>query len=68
MPEYEIVYRNDDGALAAKIETHCASDQEAKIFAHAMKMNTAWQFEVRQGGTLIYARPQVQAMVQRSGF
>jgi hypothetical protein len=68
MPEYEITYRDDDGALTAKIETHCASDKEAKIFAHAMKVDGARQFEVRQGETLIYARPQTPALVQRSGF
>ena len=58
MPAYEIIYRHDDGSLTAKIETHCASDKEAKILAHAMKMNGACQLEVRQGDTLIYSRPQ----------
>lgn len=58
MPAYEITYRHDDGSLTAKIETHCASDKEAKILAHAMKMQGAHQLEVRQGDTLIYARPQ----------
>jgi hypothetical protein len=58
MPAYEIIYRHDDGSLTAKIETHCASDKEAKILAHAMKMDGAHQLEVRQGETLIYARPQ----------
>lgn len=58
MPAYEINYRHDDGSLTAKIETECASDKEAKILAHAMKMEGAHQFEVWQGDTLIYARPQ----------
>ena len=58
MPAYEITYRHDDGSLTAKIETHCASDKEAKILAHAMKMQGAHQLEVWQGDTLIYARPQ----------
>jgi hypothetical protein len=58
MPAYEIIYRHDDGSLTAKIETHCASDKEAKILAHAMKMDGAHQLEVRQGETLIYSRPQ----------
>jgi hypothetical protein len=58
MPAYEIIYRHDDGSLTAKIETHCASDKDAKILAHAMKMDGAHQLEVRQGETLIYSRPQ----------
>lgn len=58
MPAYEITYRHGDGTLTAKIETHCASDKEAKILAHAMKMTGARQLEVWQGDTLIYARPQ----------
>lgn len=58
MPAYEINYRHDDGSLTAKIETHCASDKEAKILAHAMKMDGARALEVWQGETLIYARPQ----------
>jgi len=68
MPEYEITYRHDDGSLTAKIETHCATDKEAKIFAHAMKVDGACRFEVRQGETLIYARPQTFPVVQRTGF
>jgi hypothetical protein len=62
MPAYEITYRHDDGSLTAKIETQCASDREAKILAHAMKMDGAQQFEVRQGDTLVYARPQIYAV------
>lgn len=61
MPAYEINYRHGDGSLTAKIETHCASDKEAKILAHAMKMDGARQLEVWQGDTLIYARPQDHA-------
>ncbi|HEY2033421.1 MAG TPA: hypothetical protein VGH02_07000 [Rhizomicrobium sp.] len=58
MPAYEINYRHGDGSLTAKIETHCATDKEAKILAHAMKMEGARQLEVWQGDVLIYARPQ----------
>ena len=68
MPDYAITYRHDDGSLTAKIETQCATDKEAKIFAHAMRVEGARQFEVWQGDTLIYARPQTGAAVQRSGF
>ena len=61
VPAYEINYRHGDGSLTAKIETHCASDKEAKILAHAMKMDGARQIEVWQGDILIYARPQDRA-------
>lgn len=61
MPAYEITYRHDDGSLTAKIETHCASDKEAKILAHAMRMDGARQIEVWREDVLIYARPQVRA-------
>ncbi|HSM95050.1 MAG TPA: hypothetical protein VLT91_03335 [Rhizomicrobium sp.] len=57
MPAYEINYRHGDGSLTAKIETHCACDKDAKILAHAMKMDGVRQIEVWQGDTLIYARP-----------
>lgn len=68
MPEYEITYRHNDGSLTAKIETQCATDKDAKILAHAMKVDGARQFEVWQGDTLIYARPQTRPTVQRTGF
>jgi hypothetical protein len=68
MPEYEITYRHDDGSLTAKIETQCATDMQAKTLAHAMKVDGARQFEVRQGDTLIYARPQAEPPVPRTGF
>ena len=68
MRDYEITYRHINGALTAKIETRCATDKEAKIFAHAMKVDGARQFEVWQGDTLIYARPQKGMEPQRAGF
>ena len=64
MPAYEINYRHDDGSLTAKIETHCASDKEAKILAHAMKMADTRQIEVWSGRALIYTRPE---QLQRAG-
>ncbi|MGN6516003.1 MAG: hypothetical protein ACTHLR_09210 [Rhizomicrobium sp.] len=65
MPAYEIHYRHDDGTLSAKIETNCASDKEAKIFAHAMKMDGVRHLEVWKGETLIYERPQAYAIPAR---
>jgi len=61
MPAYEINYRLDDGSLTAKIETHCTTDKEAKILAHAMRMDGARQIEVWRDDTLIYARPEIHA-------
>ena len=61
MPAYEINYRHDDGSLTAKIETHCASDKEAKILAHAMRVDGARQIEVWREDVLIYARPETRA-------
>ncbi|HWA29729.1 MAG TPA: hypothetical protein VG867_01465 [Rhizomicrobium sp.] len=58
MPAYEITYRYEDGSLIAQIETFCASDKEAKILAHAMRMDGARQFEVWREEMLVYARPQ----------
>ena len=57
MPAYEINYLREDGSLTAKMKTQCASDLEAKILAHAMKMSGAQQIEVWRGDTLVYARP-----------
>ncbi|HEY5339218.1 MAG TPA: hypothetical protein VIJ85_13510 [Rhizomicrobium sp.] len=64
MPAYKINYLHDDGTLAAKFETQCAGDTEAKIIAHAMKMDGA-QIEVWNGFKLIYTRPQNSAETAR---
>jgi hypothetical protein len=58
MPAYEIVYLNDDGSLAAKFAAQCQGDMEAKVLAHAMKMDGTHQLEVWAGKTLIYTRPE----------
>ena len=58
MQSYEINYLNDDGTLAAKLSAQCASDKDAKILAHAMKLSGTLQIEVWNGRTLIYARPE----------
>jgi hypothetical protein len=60
MPAYEINYLHNDGSLAAKFEMQCASDKEAKILAHALKMDGAKQIEVWNGRALIYTRPQME--------
>jgi hypothetical protein len=57
MPAYEINYLKNDGSLAAKFEAQCASDKDAKVLAHAMKMASEFKIEVWSGRSLIYARP-----------
>lgn len=63
MPAYEITYRDSGGSLTAKIETQCASDREAKVLAHAMRMDGARQFEVWRDEALVYARPHYDASI-----
>jgi len=58
MPAYEINYLKDDGSLAAKLAAQCASDKDAKVLAHAMKMASGFKIEVWNGKSLIYARPE----------
>jgi hypothetical protein len=58
MLAYEINYLKTDGSLAAKFSAQCNDDTQAKVLAHAMKMDGARQIEVWKGQTLIYSRPQ----------
>ena len=58
MPDYEICYLNNDGALAGKFTAACHDDREAKILAHAMLLPGTKSFEVWVGARLIYERPQ----------
>ena len=56
MPNYEICYRDDHGALAAKVTTPAPTQLHAKILAHAMKEREYKTLEVWDGDTLIYER------------
>lgn len=58
MPSYEIYYREQDGRLVEKLSVHCASPTQAKIMAHAMKVQPRTEIEVWQGDALVYERPQ----------
>lgn len=58
MPAYEICYRQDDGSLMAKFAAQCQGDLQAKVLAHAMRVDGARQLEVWNGKTLIYTRPE----------
>jgi len=57
MPNYEICYLHEDGTLAGKFAAHCDTDMQAKIFAHAMRLDTAPRIEVWSESRLIYQRP-----------
>ncbi len=58
MPSFDFLYRRHDGRLALKLTAACADGQHAKVLAHAMKVSESCQFEVWQGDTLIYERPE----------
>jgi hypothetical protein len=60
MPNYDILYLNADGTVAAKLNAHCASDREASILAHAMKARGFARIKVLsdEGSRhLVYQRP-----------
>jgi hypothetical protein len=60
MPSYDIRYLNDDGTLAAEIAADCSNDMQAKVLAHAMKLNGSKRIEVWDGITLVYERPETE--------
>lgn len=58
MPNFEIVYLDDDGRLAFKFATVCDDEMRAKILAHAMKEPQHKRFEVWDDtSALVYCRP-----------
>ncbi len=61
MPNYEICYLNDDGSLAGAFSTAYTNDKQAKILAHAMKLDGAKRIEVWHGPALVYTRPEFSA-------
>jgi len=58
MPDYEICYVKNDGSLAGKFAASCHSEMQAKILAHAMKLEPTHRIEVWDGSALIYQRPE----------
>lgn len=56
MTNYEICFRDDHGALAARVTAPAPSELHAKILAHAMKEREYRSLEVWDGETLVYAR------------
>ena len=65
MPAYEICYLHKDGTLAAALSANCQGDKQAKILAHAMKLQSAKRIEVWSGERLVYERP-MQAETPRA--
>jgi hypothetical protein len=60
MPNYEIRYLDFDGACVGTLFTPCASEKDAKVLAHAMRLPGTKRMEVWRGPELIYERPQSQ--------
>lgn len=58
MPSYVICYLNADGSLACTLAANCADEVQAKVLAHAMKLSVYKRFEVWDGDTLVYVRPE----------
>ena len=58
MPSYEIFYRKTDGSLAGKFAANCETEIQAKILAHAMRLDSTRRIEVWDGDQLIYERPE----------
>jgi hypothetical protein len=57
MPNYEICYVKTDGSLAGKFAAQCDTEMQAKIMAHAFRLDSARRIEVWNGSQLIYRRP-----------
>ncbi|MBU6444898.1 MAG: hypothetical protein KGR48_13415 [Alphaproteobacteria bacterium] len=63
MPNYEIRYLDFEGACVGTLTTPCASEKDAKILAHAMRLPGTKRMEVWRGAELIYERPQRQRVL-----
>ena len=63
MPSYEIRYLACDGACVSALASPCASDKEAKILAHAMRVPGTKRMEVWKGAELVYERPLTQRLM-----
>ena len=59
MPAYEICYIDDRGKLSRTFSVVFDNEMRAKILAHAMKPAECRKFEVWEGDTLIYRRPEL---------
>lgn len=57
MPDYEICYLKTDGSLAGKFTAQCDTEMQAKILAHAMRLDSTRGIEVWDGTELVYRRP-----------
>ncbi len=57
MPQYEICYVDETGALLGAFFMACAGDTQARVLAHAMRLDGTRHFEVWDGARLVYERP-----------
>jgi hypothetical protein len=60
MTAFEIIYLEDDGALACAFTVQFESEMRAKILAHAMKPADCRTIEIWRGKALIYRRPEAE--------
>ena len=63
MPNYDICYLKTDGSLAGKFAAQCDTEIQAKIMAHAFRLDSARSIEVWEGSALIYSRPEASEHV-----
>ena len=66
MTAYEICYLEEDGALACAFSVQFETEMRAKILAHAMKPAECHRLEVWRGKELVYARPEVDEVLDRT--
>ena len=59
MPDYEICYLKTDGSLLGKFTAQCETEMQAKILAHAMRLDSSRGIEVWDGNELVYRRPEL---------
>lgn len=58
MPAYDILYLDEDGALACAFTVRFETDMRAKILAHAMRPRECHALEIWNGRDMIYRRPE----------
>lgn len=57
MSQYEICYVDGTGTLLGTFFVSCAADKQARVMAHAMRLDGTRQIEVWDGARLVYERP-----------
>lgn len=57
MSQYEICYVDGTGTLLGTFFVSCAADKQARVMAHAMRLDDTRHIEVWNGARLVYERP-----------